>query len=72
MEKETGIGFPLTTVAFMTGVFIMLALRFTIDEPTTEEAQFAVKEFIQHPEEFKIEYVTHNGDTTDVIVTYLK
>ena len=69
MEKETGAGF---LIGVCVGFCLHIMFRLLMVFPFTPEKEISVTEYINHPEKFKIEYVTYNGDTTDVIVTYLK
>lgn len=58
---------PAFISGIMIGFFIALFLIYK-----TYKAEDVVKEYIQHPEMYKVEYVTYQGDTTDIRVTLLK
>lgn len=66
-EDNSGISFIL---GMGVGGLILVCIWVTYFQ-TKLEAE-SIKKYIQNPEKFKIEYVTYNGDTTDIIVTYLK
>ena len=55
---------------FFTLGFCICGLLFSLSQNTIKEK--TVTEYIQHPENYKIEYVIYKGDTTGIVVTYLK
>ena len=59
---------------FMMGIGIMFIAINIIDNPTSDQREVAVKEYLSHPENYAIQYVYPKGDTVcvDTIVTYLK
>lgn len=66
MENNNG---PKYFFSFMFG-FCMCGLGFSLSQNRIKEN--TVAGYIQHPENYKIEYLTYKGDTTGIIVTYLK
>lgn len=66
-EDNSGTAFLIGLVVggFLTGCVWMFFLRSKIEEQS-------IKTYIKTPDKFKVEYVTYNGDTTDIVVTYLK
>lgn len=50
--------------------FCVCAVLFCLSQERIKEQ--TIKEYIQHPENYKVEYVTYKGDTTGIVVTYLK
>ena len=66
MENNNG---PVYFFFFMVG-FCICGLLYVLSKERIKEN--TIKEYIQHPENYKIEYVTYKGDTTDIVVTYLK
>lgn len=59
-------------IGICVGFCLHILFRLLIVYPLVPEAKQSVSEYINHPENFKIEYVTYNGDTTATIVTYIK
>lgn len=58
---------PILISGIVIGFFLALFFLYQ-----TYKAEDIVKEYIQHPEMYKVEYVTYQGDTTDIRVTLLK
>lgn len=66
MENNNGPGYFFF---FMLGFCLYAVLVYFCQERIKEKT---VTEYIQHPENYKVEYVTYKGDTTGIVVTYLK
>lgn len=69
--KDTKIG-PVLLIMLLLGWAFSLLLDEIVVIPSIKEKEKSIQEYIQHPEKYKFEYVTYNGDTTNIIVTYLK
>ena len=69
--KDTKIG-PVFLIMLLSGWVFSLLLDEIVVIPSIKEKEKSIQEYIQHPEKYKFEYVTYNGDTTNIIVTYLK
>lgn len=59
-------------VGFWIGVALMLIGRMCINIPTHAEKEPAVKEFIQHPENFKVYHIKDDTIIVDIKVEYLR
>lgn len=66
MENNNGLKYFF----FFTLGFCLYALLFSLSKNTIKEN--TIIEYIQHPENYKVEYVIYKGDTTGIVVTYLK
>lgn len=66
-EDNSGISF---IIGVGVGVLIVICIWIVWIQFKVEKE--SIKKYIQHPEKFKVEYVTYKGDTTDIIVNYLK
>lgn len=69
--KDNEVGLVLLIMLLLGWAFSLLLDEIVVI-PSIKEKEKSIQEYIQHPEKYKFEYVTYNGDTTNIIVTYLK
>lgn len=66
-EDKSGTAF---LVGILVGMFFAICIWMLFLKTKVEEQ--SIRTYIQNPDKFKVEYVTYKGDTTDIVVTYLK
>lgn len=59
-------------VGLLTGLLIITLLRVSFTRPTDSEKEVSIKEYIQHPENFKVYHLKDDTLTVDIKVEYLK
>ena len=59
-------------LGILLGLFLAIAARWYVDMATNDEKENVVKEYIQHPENFKVYHIKDDTIVVDIKVEYLK